>query len=102
MTPDRYIPLLLIVTLFGALAAAQRTQALHLGYQLETLRADSTLLSDQNRQLRCEISALSHPARIADQIAHSEIALTDPVTLTEGLERKVQSSAFRVRDGSFR
>lgn len=83
MRPWRYLPLLLVATLFGALAVAQRTRVLHLGYELEALRGDHSLLSYQNRQLLCEISALSHPARIADEIARSETGLLDPVRLTE-------------------
>ena len=98
MTPARYIFLLILATLFAALGVAQRTQTLHSGYQLESLQAEHAVLADQNRQLLCDISALSRPARIAGEIERSEIALMDPITLTQssGTEKRSRQS-----DGTF-
>ena len=62
MTPARYIVLLCVITLFAILGVAQRTSAIHLGYHLESLEQEYFTLADQNRQLLCDIGALSHPA----------------------------------------
>jgi len=83
MTTARYILLLCVVVLFAILGVAQRTSAIHLGYHLESLQEEYFTLADQNRQLLCDIGALSHPARIAGEIERSDIILLDPVTLTQ-------------------
>ena len=93
MTAARYVCVLLVVTLFGLLAVAQRTRVIHLGYELEVLRSDRLALSDQNRVLLCDVSALSRPERIADEIRRSNIGLMDPVTLTRSIECESRNSA---------
>ena len=95
MTLPRYILLLLVVTLFAVLGVAQRTHVIHLGYRLDGLQEDWTLFADQNRRLVCDISALSHPARIAREITRSKIALMNPVALTQTSEGEVPEQPDR-------
>jgi len=99
MTAFRYLVLLAVVTVFALLGTAQRTRALLLGYRLESLQMERALLADQNRQLLCEISAQSQPARIAGAVARADIALMDPVALTQapggGAQRTATGRAHR-------
>ena len=83
MNPSRYILLLLLAALFAVLAVAQQARVIHLGYRVERLEAEQAVLAENNRQLLCEISALSHPARIAEEIGRLDIALLEPVALTQ-------------------
>jgi len=88
MMRARYVCVLLVATLFGLLVVAQRTRVIHLGYEIEVLRSDRSMLSEQNRVLLCDVSALSSPERIADEIRHSDVGLMDPVTLTNEDRRR--------------
>lgn len=83
MTPDRYILLLLLATFFAVLGVAQRAHVVHLGRQVGALQSERDSLARDNRKLLCDIGALSHPARIADEVGRLNIALMDPVTLTK-------------------
>jgi cell division protein FtsL len=83
MTPSRYILLLLIGSVFALLGVAQRAHNVHLGLQVEGLKVVRDRQDECNRQLLCEISALSDPVRIADQVERLHIALLDPVALTK-------------------
>lgn len=83
MTPTRYILLLLLASVFALLGVAQRAHGVHLGLRVGHLKAETDLLTENNRQLLCEISALSSPARIAGQVESKKLALLDPVTLTK-------------------
>ena len=83
MTPAKYILLLLLATFFAVLGVAQRAHVVHLGYRAARLEAQRNLLAKNNRELLCEISALSDPARIAGEIGRLNIALLDPVALTK-------------------
>jgi hypothetical protein len=83
MTSARYILLVCVATLFAALGVAQRTSTIHLGYYLESLHTERVVLTDQNRELLCDISVLSHPARISGEIERSNTALVNPVALTQ-------------------
>ena len=82
MTPFRYIALLLLATVFVVLGVAQRATVVHLGYDAERLEAERALLAERNRQLECEISALSNPARIAEVAGRLDNSLLDPSALT--------------------
>ena len=83
MNPARYILLLLLVSFFALLGVAQRAHGVHLGLRVGRLKAETDLLAENNRQLLCEISALSDPARIAGQVERMKLALLDPVALTK-------------------
>jgi len=85
MTPTRYLILLAVVTVFTLLDVAQRTQVIHLGYHLPGARSERAHLADQNRRFLCDISTLSRPARIADAVERLDIALTDPVAMTQAV-----------------
>ena len=82
MTPARYVILVAVISVFAVLGVAQRTRAIHLGYRLEGLQEKRRLLADQNRQLLCDIGALSNPTRIAEVVNRSEPGLVDPMELT--------------------
>ena len=83
MARVRFFPLLLTAaTLFAVLGVAQRARVIHLGYRVERLEGERALLAENNRRLLCEISALSHPARIAGEIRRVDVSLLDPVALT--------------------
>ena len=92
MTPAKYILLLLLATFFAVLGVAQRAHVVHLGYRAARLEAQRNLLARNNRELLCEISALSDPARIAGEIGRLNIALLDPVALTKSSPRTRGSS----------
>ena len=83
MTPVRYIVLLLLVSVFGVLGVAQQACVMHLGYRVDWLEVKRASLGEDSRNLLCEISALSHPARIADEMKRLNIALLEPVSLTQ-------------------
>jgi hypothetical protein len=83
VTPARYILLLLLASFFALLGVAQRGHGVHLGLRVGCLKAETDLLAENNRQLLCEISALSDPARIAGQVERMKLALLDPVALTK-------------------
>lgn len=83
MTPARYLLLLLLVTVFSVIAVAQQTSVVHLGLCIERLDGQTSRLAEKSRLLLCNISALSHPARIADEIERLNIGLLDPVALTQ-------------------
>lgn len=78
----RYLILLLLMTAFAVAAVAQQARVIHLGYRVERLGAEREALAERSRKLRVNISALSHPARIADEIGRMDIGLLDPVALT--------------------
>jgi len=82
LTPVRYIILLLLVTALAVLSVAQQARVIHLGYRVERLEIERAFLAESSRSLLCEISALSHPARIADEVRRLDIGLLDPVSLT--------------------
>ena len=82
MTPARYLLLLVVATVIAVLGAAQEAHRIDLGYRVEGLEHECALLARSNYDLLCEISASSHPARIADEIQRFDIALLDPVELT--------------------
>lgn len=82
MTPFRYIVLLLLATVFVVLGVAQRASVVHLGYDAERLDAERALFAERNRQLQCEISTLSDPARIAEVAGRLDNSLLDPNALT--------------------
>jgi len=96
----RYMLLLSVVTVFALLGAAQRARVLFLGYRLERLQMERSLLADQNRELLCEISAQTQPARIASALARADIMLMDPVALTRApmgeAEREGRRTVHRV------
>jgi len=62
---------------------AQHARVIHLGYRVGRLEEKRDLLAENNRQLLCEISNLSHPARIAGEVARMKLALLDPVELSK-------------------
>ena len=97
MTPERYIILLVVVTLFAVLAVAQRARVIELGYRIQRLQDKRILLGDAHRRLLCEISALSHPARIVEAIHRAGVPLMDPVELTRTSARDPSSGEFRTR-----
>ena len=79
----RYFILLLLVTTFAVAAVAQQARAIHLGYRIECLNEEREDLAERKRKLRCDISALSRPARIAEEIGRLDVELLDPVALTQ-------------------
>ena len=101
MTPVRHIFLLLLAalilaTVLAVLGVAQQARVIHMGYRIERLQAQRAFLAENSRQLLCEISALSHPARIEEEIGRLDVTLLDPVELTqasanEGLSRHLAS-----------
>lgn len=82
MNPSHYLPLLLLATFFAILGVTQGARGVHLGLRVGRLEAERERLSGENRELLCEISALSRPARIADEVGRLNIELVDPVELT--------------------
>ncbi len=98
MSATRYVLMLALATLFGILLVAQQTAIFHLGYSVRRLETEVALRSEQNRRLLCDISVLSEPARIADQVERLNIALVDPVKLTmESMSAKQASPPTRVQ-----
>jgi hypothetical protein len=83
LKPVQYIVVLLIVTLFGVLCVAQQAHVVHLGCDVRRLEGERALLAEQNRRLLCEISALTHPTRIAGEVERLSIGMLDPVALTQ-------------------
>ena len=83
MTPVKYLLLLLLATVFAVMAVAQQTCVVHLGLRVERLEAQTDRLAEKSRLLLCEISALSHPVRIAEAVERLNIGLLDPVALTQ-------------------
>ena len=79
----RYLIVLLTVTVFAVLGVAQQTRVVHLGYRVECLDEEGALLAENSRRLICEISALSHPARIAGELGRLHIGLLDPIALSK-------------------
>ena len=72
-----------MATLFAVLDVAQRAYVIHLGYRVERLQAEQAFLAERNRQFLCEISALSNPSRIAQEIGRLDVTLLDPVELSQ-------------------
>ncbi len=93
MTPARYILLLLLASFFALVGVAQRAYGVHLGLRVGSLKAETDLLAENNRQLLCEISALSDPARIAGQVERMKLALLDPVVLTKAVAAEREGEA---------
>jgi len=83
VTPARYILLLLLASFFALVGVAQRAHGIYLGYRVSRLEEEKDLLARKNRDLVCEISALSDPARIAGQVERLKIPLMDPVELSK-------------------
>ena len=94
--PVRYLVVLLLATVFGVLGVAQQTRVFHLGYRVERLHDEQTILGDANRRLLCEIGALSHPARIAGEAARLDVGLWDPVALTRSFAREASGAHLGV------
>ena len=82
MILGRYFILLILVTTFAVAAVAQQARAIHLGYRVECLNEEREDLAERKRELRCDISALSQPARIAEEIGRLDVGLLDPVALS--------------------
>jgi len=91
MNATRYLVLIFMLTFFAVLDVAQRACVYHLGYRVERLQAERALQAERNRRLLCEISALSDPGRIAEEIRRLDATLLDPVRLS-------QASAVRSGD----
>ena len=79
----RYFILLILATTFAVASVAQQARAIHLGYRVERLHAEREDLVERKRKLRCDIGALSRPARIAEEIGRLDVGLLDPVALTQ-------------------
>lgn len=83
MTPARYIVLLILATAFAVAAVAQQARVVHLGYRVRLLDEQRTKLVERNRLCLCDISALAHPARIAEAAGRLDTGLLNPVALTQ-------------------
>lgn len=55
----------------------QRTQVVHLGYQIEYLKKEKVALIRNNKELLIEVASLTSPARI-ESLASSRIGLSTP------------------------
>jgi hypothetical protein len=65
------------------MGVAQRAHGIHLGYRVSRLQEERDLFVQKNRELECEISALSDPGRIAGQVERLKIPIMDPVELSK-------------------
>jgi len=83
VTPARYIMLLILATAFAVAAVAQQARVVHLGYRVRLLDEERAKLVERDRLCLCDISALAHPARIAEAAGRLDIGLLDPVALTQ-------------------
>lgn len=84
MAPERLRECCRMVALGGVLAAGgllygwQHFQCIHLGYQLEELKAERGQATELNVQLKLEAAGLRSPMRI-DAIARRDLGLTMPL-----------------------
>lgn len=82
MTPSRGILLIVTVAFFAVMGVAQRARGVHLGRQVEMMKAERSSLEENNRQLLGEINALALPPRIAERAERLPVELVDPVELS--------------------
>jgi cell division protein FtsL len=66
-----------LVFLFVLMFAWQHFQCVRYGYQVEQVKAEYTLLEEQNHQLRLEQAALVDPQRI-DTLARNQLGMVSP------------------------
>lgn len=83
MTPARYILLLLLISFFALIGVAQRARVVQLQRRVASLERETRELAEANRQLMCDISSLSCPTRIQEEVKRMNIALTDPMELSK-------------------
>ncbi len=83
MTPGRYILLVLLISFFALVGVAQRARVVQLQRRVAGLERESRDLSEGNRQLMCDISALRSPARIEGEVKRLNLALSDPLELSK-------------------
>jgi cell division protein FtsL len=83
MSVLHYFFLVVIVSVFAIVGAAQRSRAVHLGYDLEHLQSKRQFLANDSRTLDFEISSMTQPARTAEAIAKHRLDLENPLALAE-------------------
>lgn len=101
MTPARYILVVLLISFFALIGVAQRARVVQLQRRVAGLERETRDLAEANRRLMCDISALTHPARIEGEVKRLNIALSDPMELSkaasEGADGKDRKSAPTAR-----
>lgn len=86
MTPSRYILLLVLISFFALVGVAQRARVVQLQRRVAVLERETRELAEANRQLMCDISTLTNPARIQGEVKRMNLALSDPMELSKAAD----------------
>ena len=73
----QFIFILCLLTALGLFCAWEHSRVTELGYRAQQLRGEREDLLRQQRELLCEISALSNPKRIAGEVERWNIDLVE-------------------------